>query len=549
MKKINESITKLLVNHINNYEDIIFDAMHILLNGNYIKYDINNSIYINKKVSLTEETFQKILSNINEKTNKRKSKGVYYTPNDAAKYIACNSFITYVTKDNEKTYSIENGIKFLSELKKEEIINLLNNATIIDPTCGTGEFLVAALEIKLLLLNRISKEIEDEEILKICKTIYGNDIDDESIDISKIRLFFYIVNKLKKPESYKVLAEILANQFLNIDFILKSKKIKNKFDIVIGNPPYVEYGKYSKKDILKNKFGNVYADVIKNSIDILKIDGVLGFVIPISYSATARMKNIREYVAKNSDRQFILSFADRPDCLFNGVHQKLDILIVKKGTGKNLIYTSNYKHWYKEEREKLLNGREVKACRKYSEEFIPKIGNNIEESIFEKVYTNSDENLYQNQAKVGKEIYLNMRACFWIKAFSFNPGSNEYKKFIFKEERNDFILCLLNSSLFWIYWTIMSDCWHITTKELKSFYVPTIIEGQGKFEKLSKELEKKLEDTKEFVNTKQTQYEYKHKLCKDVIDKIDNELAKIYNFSDEELKYIKSFAKKYRMGR
>ena len=51
MKKINESITKLLVNHINNYEDIIFDAMHILLNGNYIKYDINNSIYINKKVS------------------------------------------------------------------------------------------------------------------------------------------------------------------------------------------------------------------------------------------------------------------------------------------------------------------------------------------------------------------------------------------------------------------------------------------------------------------------------------------------------------------
>ena len=43
-------------------------------------------------------------------------------------------------------------------------------------------------------------------------------------------------------------------------------------------------------------------------------------------------------------------------------------------------------------------------------------------------------------------------------------------------------------------------------------------------------------------------YIYKHKKCKDIIDRIDYELAKVYGLSDTELAYIKSFALKYRMS-
>ena len=201
------------------------------------------------------------------------------------------------------------------------------------------------------------------------------------------------------------------------------------------------------------------------------------------------------------------------------------------------------------EREKLLNGREVIECLPCSEQFIPKIGNIIENNIFNKVYTYSDNNIYDFQNNnASRKIFLNMRACFWIKAFSFNPGSKEYKEFCYDDEKFYFIECLLNSSLFWIYWTIMSDCWHITTKELKSFYVPDNIIETKKFKELAKKLEEKLEKTKKYVGTKQVDYEYKHKCCKDIIDKIDNELAIVYNLSNEELNYIKSFAINYRVG-
>ena len=547
MNETKSNITKLVMCKINNtveYKNEIFDALHKLLNGNHIKYNIENTIYNN--LNLSDDSFQNILGHINEKTKRRKENGVYYTPNDVSKYIIANAFINRFIEDNNKTHNFNDCIEILRDLNNEDKEKLLFDTQVIDPTCGTGEFLVNVFEMKYILLEN---KKSDENILNIVATIFGNDIDEESNDIAKIRMFFFIANKLANRNSLLKLAEILKGQFYNIDFVLRNKNIKKKFDIIVGNPPYVEYGKYSEKEKLKNKFGNIYADVIKNSIDMLKDKGIIGYIIPLSYISTNRMKTIREYVIKNMKKQFILNFADRPDCLFNGVHQKLNILISQKGNEKHKIFTSNYKHWYKYEREKLLNGREVIECIPCSEQFIPKIGNIVENNIFNKVYTCSDNNIYDFQnSNASKKIFLNMRACFWIKAFSFNPGSKEYKEFCYDDDKFYFIECLLNSSLFWLYWTMMSDCWHITKKELKSFYVPENIIETKKFKELAEKLEEKLEKTKKYVGTKQVDYEYKHKCCKDIIDKIDNELAIVYNLSNKELNYIKSFAINYRVG-
>lgn len=537
--KINKLLSEKIEKDFCNDKEFI-DALHLLLNGNFIKYD-----FTNKEISLSNlknDDFQTTMFKLNEKSDKQKKNGVYYTPNDVSEYIIANSFINYIDKDIDKTINYNNIYKVLINLKEEDLEKILYKNKILDPTCGSGEFLLNTFVMKYNLI-KLNDNISDENILKITQTLYGNDIDDESTDISKIRLFIYISSLLNEKKFYKKIAKALVNNFSNYDFILESDKITNKFEIILGNPPYVEYGKFEQKDKLINKYGNIYADVIKNSIDLLKKDGVLGFIIPLSYVATTRMSKIREYVNQNCAKQIILSFADRPDCLFSGVHQKLNIVIFKKTIDKNRkIYVSNYKHWYKDERKELLNGREV-IINNYELNFIPKIGNNIEKNIFNKIFTLSKENLYDSQQKIETSLYLNMRSCFWIKAFSFNPGSSEYKEFNFKN--NDYIICLLNSSLFWLYWTIVSDCWHITSKELKHFkYIDTAED----FSVLRKELEDKLEKTKKYVGSKQTEYEYKHKYCKDIIDKIDNKLATIYGLTSEELNYIKEFAIKYRMG-
>ena len=135
-----------------------------------------------------------------------------------------------------------------------------------------------------------------------------------------------------------------------------------------------------------------------------------------------------------------------------------------------------------------------------------------------------------------------------MKAFSFDMLSNSYKAYSIEESKVPFVLCLLNSSLFFLIWTIISDGWHITNKELSFIKLPRRIPKTKKWMILQKELEKKLEGTKVYVGTRQTDYEYKHRFCKEIIDKIDKELKSVYGLSDEEVKYIQTFNEKYRIS-
>lgn len=552
MTSVKQKVKNITVNKLSQsekYINEIYNALKILLDKNYKKYDFDTSINKEDIKYITDENFQSSLFKLNEKSKKQKNNGVYYTSDDVTRYIVCNSFLMKVDKNINQTHNDEDCIEIFRKLNKEEKNNILYKYKIFDPTCGTGEFLINSINVKLEILK--NEQLTDEIVLKMAETIYGNDIDSESIDICKLRIFFKLINNLQIKESYSKLAEIINKRFFTIDYIEKHEKIKMKFDIIVGNPPYVEYGKYQKENKckLENNFGNIYADVLKNSIDMSNKNTVLGYIIPLSYVATPRMNKIRKLIYEKSEKQFLLNFADRPDCLFTGVHQKLTILIFRLGNKNKEIYSSNYKHWYKEERKELLNGRDINKIEKYDiMNYIPKIGNKIEEDIYKKVYTEEKNNLYDFQNEKGNDIYINMRATFWIKAFTFNPGSNEYKNFKYENEYYYFILCLLNSSLFWIYWTIISDCWHITTKELKHFILPKELKDNKIYEKLYKKLENKLEKTKKYIGSKQTNYEYKHKLCKNIIDEIDDYIGREYKLSNNEIKYCKNFALKYRVS-
>jgi hypothetical protein len=454
-----------------------------------------------------------------------------------------------VSKKMETVYSKDEATSFLLKLPEIDLHKLLFGKTVFDPTCGSGEFIISAVRNKIELLKR-TNSINDNNILLISKTIFGNDIVQESTNVAKFRVFILLVKYLKNPKNFSIVASIINKNFSNYDYInLKpNSRINYEFDIFLGNPPYIEYSKYKgirKKSYL---FGNVYADVLANSIPYIKNYGSFGYVLPLSYSSTLRMEKLRNLVYENFSDQIVLNFSDRPDCLFPGVHQKLNIVIAKKGNEKHKLFTSKYIFWRKEERKNLFNRIETKKISLIPESYIPKIGNNIEETIYKKIHTFSNDNLYNQITKLGKPIYLNLRAAFWIKAFSFNPGSKEYKQMIFPKEKIGFILSLFNSSLFWMFWTITSDGWHITKKDLSEILIPKSRIDFYKFDLLFLNLEEQLEKSKKHIGSKQTIYEYKHKECKEFIDKIDDELGHVFELSKEEVRYIKNFAKSYRTG-
>ena len=498
---------------------------------------------------ITHEEFQSVLSLINEKEIRRKAEGVYYTPKDVTEFITCNAFINYTLGTNSRIYNTCDSKKKFRTFHKDKVQKLLNSR-IFDPTCGTGEFLVMAAKLKIeFLISKNKRErLRTNQILEIAGSIFGNDIEKTSIEVAKLRLFFFFAHYIDDNEAILNLATVLNNNFSLFDFVIFHRENFGSFDIVIGNPPYVEYNKLPIKP--STGMGNAYADVLINSEQVLSPGGVLAFIVPLSLVSTPRMGRVRDYLGNRMPKQFFLNYADRPDCLFVSVHQKLTIYLGAKAPSARKVYSSNYHYWYKSERESLFDRTEI-FRNKCSFRFgIPKIGNGIESSIFKKVFTDEPgRSLSGNILTEGVPIYLNMRGCFWMKAFTFNPGSKEYNEYKFDNRKASFIHCLLNSSLFFYFWITISDCWHITSKELNSFRVADLDQSRiPVFESLSKELETELERTKVYIGSKQTEYEYKHKDCKHIIDRIDEALQSIYNLSDDELSYLINFNLKYRMS-
>lgn len=483
------------------------------------------------------EELQDLLSTLNEKETIRKNKGVYYTPADVVNFILTNSVKMACGK-------LEPNNLHVLDLKKIPYTTFCYKKTVYDPTCGSGVFLLAALKLKMDLLDLHHANVTKGKIQKVVKTIKGNDLNGDSITITKIRLFLCVLQRYGAAK-VKGLSEILNSCYECYDYVENKPRVENKYDIIIGNPPYVEDAKSASNP--ETKYGNIYANMLENASLQLNTGGVLGFVIPLSYVSTPRMKEIRSKLYAAVPEQYILSYSDRPDCLFASVHQKLCILLGRNKNGAGNIYTGNYRYWYKEERQDLFDTAEVVKNNYVKDEYIPKLGAKQDVSIYKKLIK-LDTPIIDLLERDGEPLYLNMRAAFWIKAFLNEHTGAEYKTF--KCENRDyanFCMCLLNSSLFWWYWICVSDCWHITRKELLGFKTPKI-KDFTETNRLAVALENQLEDTKLYVGTKQTKYEYKHKECIDIIHQIDDYVNTLYGLTEEEGIYIKNFAYRYRIS-
>lgn len=529
-----------------------------------------------------------------EKTLNRRKRGTYYTPEDVTEYITHTTIITSLASklNIDDDFKIKDKTTTVAEFKKYILKNNLvdpcykkiSKIKILDPTCGSGAFLLAAFQLlydlnTFLTENKNAEVLPDKIIFQTINNLYGVDIEEIAISITKFLFLIEILTLDGKDDltgfswdNFRVGNTLWGDietantsdfeqQMLNTDTdssnnepFLWKKEFGFKFDCIIGNPPYVELHTAKSDYPINNNFktiksGNIYPLILERSLNLLKETGIMGMIIPISFISTNRMTLIYDLIRKNSSWLYISSFADRPGCLFSGVHQKLNIIFLQKTSNNqsSIIYTSNYIHWYKEERKNLFNN--VNFVENYNK---TKVGTESLLNILKKVNSQKETLLSISEKNAtNHKVFLNARAAFFIKT-SLSPEDSKEFKCIYmpNDESMHIINAVINSNLVFVLWEIYSDCWHVPLHlDFVKFNWDSLDTAtKQKLINLSIKLEENLENNKVEINSKQSKYEYKHKYAKHIMDEIDDTLGQLYSFTRDELNMIKNYNEKYRLS-
>ena len=318
---------------------------------NLSNYDFESEVSVNIlghifEHSLTEiETIQAQLEGqeIDKSKTKRKKDGVFYTPKYITKYIVdntvgklCDEKKTEIGID-ENEFDKERKGRKKATLKKlsqqlDDYRSWLLQITICDPACGSGAFLNQALEFlieehryidelkaKLLGDALVFSEVQND-ILE--NNIFGVDINEESVEIAKLSLWLRTAKKGRKLTTLN--SNIKCGNSLIDDITFAGDKAFNwqkefkkvfengGFDVVIGNPPYVQHRKlFQYSSFFKSKY-NVYSGTSDLSVyffekgfDILKKNKFLGFINTNKFFNTEYGKELRIFLTNQNIHQII----------------------------------------------------------------------------------------------------------------------------------------------------------------------------------------------------------------------------------------------------
>ena len=345
------------------------------------------------------------------------------------------------------------------------------------------------------------------------------------------------------------------------------------FDIVIGNPPYgAKISKLEKRyykehyDSTKTENGikgscDTFVVFIELGHDLLKINGNLAFIVPMSVTSSDAMGALHKKIKSDCGIIKVSSYAVRPKPVFeNAVVDVSIIQMIKDGKANQKLYstkmyrrTENFNLKYFVDHLQFVRVEDLCLIGR-----IPKISEEIERRILKKLFYHKRIVDYKDEN--GKPIYYRTSGGRYFKVVTnYSTKSTKEKAIFFKKEYCNTIGCFLSSNLsFWFY-QIISNNHDWKSAEIESFPLPD-------FSKLQKTKVKELEilyseyltDIEKNANMRTssesssynvaTFKEYKIVKSKPIIDRIDDLICPLYGLTSEETDFIKNYELDARMS-
>jgi hypothetical protein len=346
----------------------------------------------------------------------------------------------------------------------------------------------------------------------------------------------------------------------------------DRFDIVIGNPPYgakvsvdhkkkfKKYYKSASSDIEGGRGSlNTYTVFIELALKLLSEKGNLNYIVPISVCSSESSMPLHSLLEQQCEVIRISSFAVRPQPVFLNAMVNTSIINAIK-TGKpfeSVSMTKMYRKSVGTSMTDILGSiKFIEPRGFYIQGRYPKISDEIELKILKKL-NNLPNTLTDYITDSGERIFYRAAGGRYFKIITpFSTGSAAETSITVSEKNQMGIGAILSSNLYFWFYQVYSDNLNLKKTELESFPMPSQKNLNIILPELRKAYEEFLKDIQLNVKTRKSEnyahvksfQEFKLGKSKKFIDKFDSILASAYDLTEEELDFIINYEKSSRLS-
>jgi hypothetical protein len=260
------------------------------------------------------------------------------------------------------------------------------------------------------------------------------------------------------------------------------------FTCIICNPPYDTFKEnafFSRGEAQGT--GNLFSHFIARQIYLNSEEGVIGFVVPLSFACGDSYEKVRRLIYQTYEGIYSSHYSIRPAKLFPGIDQRITIFFTKgKSHSKNCrVYSSRLWRWNPGLEDYVVNNPDLGYIGDKASGFIPKVAGQIGADLYNKI---SNAPITLKSLMDGGEYvaYYHGIARYWIKTYDFIPffsregevtlsKSSTLGSVGFSTEFGEYLFLLLtNSSLFYYWWIARSDEFHVLFSDLADFGILNI---------------------------------------------------------------------------
>ncbi len=254
------------------------------------------------------------------------------------------------------------------------------------------------------------------------------------------------------------------------------------FDVVTGNPPYVQRRnisqQYTPRGLLTAATPDIYAMVMERGISILRNNGWTGMIVPLSITFNDQFAALRQHLYGQCSNNWFASFGRIPSALFsydtrvrNTIH-----LGQKSPASAKQNFTTRLHRWFDKRRPTLLG--EVQYAEFHPAAFngkIPKIGSARLLQALENLASDHIGSFGQDLLNIGEPLYFRTNAYNYL-AFAQQPpptydengnrlpATNCHTIHFANQQERDIAMTLANGKLMFLWWAGLGSDFNLPQK-------------------------------------------------------------------------------------